>query len=238
MKLRKFWVPVLLSSLMLMLANTLAKADSAQYYVIPGSISLRECAAPDCAPLLTVYQGEKVEILERTNTGWSKVKLVDRAAMGWIPSDLLTYSPGTASEQVSKYVNTNSLPLREHPRPEARVLTTLRFNDRVEMLGVGTSGWAQVRDLQSSLVGYAPPRYLSAEPSASPKVYRPVSPRVSAEESADRAEKYVEEAAEEAAESSSPRRRAPARKAPPKKEKAPVKKEEAPKEAPAAPRAM
>ncbi len=170
MKLRKLIIPVLLSPLMLMLASSWVNAYSGYYYVVPSSISLRECAANDCAPLLTVYQGEKVEILERTDTGWSKVRLVDRSAMGWIRSDLLTYSPGKASEHVPPYyVNINSIELREHPRPEAKVLTTLHFNDPVEMLGVGTSGWAQVRDLRSSMVGWVPPRYLSSNPPGSPK---------------------------------------------------------------------
>ena len=81
-------------------------------------------------------------------------------------------------------------PLRDAPRPDAGVLTTLPFNDPVEMLGVGTSGWAQVRDLKSSVVGWAPPRYLSATSLSSPP--------------------------------SSQRRRAPARKAPPKEETAPA----------------
>jgi len=66
------------------------------------------------------------------------------------------------------HVNIDSLPLREHPRPESRVLTMLHLNDPVEMLGVGTSGWAQVRVLQTNLVGWVAPRYLSPGPAASP----------------------------------------------------------------------
>ncbi len=133
---------------------------------------MRECAANDCLPLLTVYQGEKVEILERTSTGWSRVRLVDRSAMGWIPSSMLTYSPGTPSEaNPTYYVNINSLVLRNAPRPEADAVTTLHLNDSVEMLGV-SSGWAQVRDLRTSLVGWASPRYLSARPASARKPYR------------------------------------------------------------------
>ena len=56
------------------------------------------------------------------------------------------------------------LTLRDKPNPNANVLITLHFNDPVEMLGVGTSGWAQVRDLRSSVVGWAAPRYLSSAP--------------------------------------------------------------------------
>jgi uncharacterized protein YgiM (DUF1202 family) len=192
MKLRKLMIAAWLSLMILLLASPPVQAFSANFYVIPTSAPLRECASPGCAVLLTVYQGDKVEILERTPNGWSKVRLVDKpAGIGWIPSDWLSFSPDRKSVALPiYYVNSTSLPIREHPRPAARVLTTLSFNDPVEMLGVGTSGWAQVRDLKSSMVGWAPPRYLSETSPSSPP-----SPK---------------------------RRRAPARKAPPQGEKAPA----------------
>ena len=192
MKLRRLMMTAWLGLMMLLLTNPPVQAHSAFFYVIPASAPLRECASPGCAVLLTVYQGDKVEILERTATGWSKVRLVDKpAGIGWIPNDWLSFSRDRQSVALpTYYVNRDSLPLRQHPRPEARVLTTLGFNDPVEMLGVGTSGWAQVRDLKSSMVGWAPPRYLSETSLSSPP--------------------------------SSKRRRAPARKAPPKEEPAPA----------------
>ena len=170
MQLRKLMIPALLSTLFWLQAGPLAQAYSGVYYVKPSSISLRECPANNCAPLLTVYQSEKVEILERTSTGWSRVKLVERPAIGWIPSDFLSYSPDLQDKPVPPYhVNISSLDLRDKPNPNANVVITLHFNDPVEMLGVGTSGWAQVRDLRTSLVGYAPPKYLSSGPVGSPK---------------------------------------------------------------------
>jgi len=170
MKLRKLIIPVLLSPLILVLASALAQAYSGYYYVIPASAPLRECAAPECDVLLTAYQGDRVEILERTSTGWSRVRLVDRSGIGWIPSDLLTYSAGTPSKPVpTYYVNISSLTLHDGPSPNSNSLTTLHFNDPVEMLGVGASGWAQVRDLRSNKMGWVPPRYLSSVPLSHPK---------------------------------------------------------------------
>ena len=164
MKLRKLMVPALLSTLFLLQSGPWAQAYSGVYYVKPSSISLRECPANDCAPLLTVYQSEKVEILERTSTGWTRVKLVERPAIGWIPSDFLSYSPDLQDKPVPPYhVNISSLDLRDKPNPNANVVVTLHFNDPVEMLGV-SSGWAQVRDLRTSVVGWADPRYLSSAP--------------------------------------------------------------------------
>ncbi len=136
----------------------------------PSSVPLRECAGQECDVLLTAYQGDRVEILERTSTGWSRVRLVDRTGIGWIPNDMLSYSPDLKTKPTPPYyVNISSLPLRQHPRPESSILTTLYFNDQVEMLGVGASGWAQVRDLKSSMVGWVPPRYLSTAAPSYPK---------------------------------------------------------------------
>jgi uncharacterized protein YgiM (DUF1202 family) len=170
MKLRNFIILVLLNPLMVLLASPAAQAYSGYYYVIPTSVPLRECAAPECETLLTAYQGDRVEILERTSTGWSRVRLVDRSGIGWIPNDLISYSPDLKAKTVPPYhVNISSLPLRVHPSPNSDVLTTLRFNDPVEMLGVGTSGWAQVRDLRSNMVGFVPPRDLSSSPVSHPR---------------------------------------------------------------------
>ena len=99
----KLMIPALLSTLFLLQAVPLAQAYSGVYYVKPSSLSLRECPANSCAPLLTVYQGEKAEILERTSTGWTRVKLVERPAIGWIPSDFVRYSPDLQDKPVPPY---------------------------------------------------------------------------------------------------------------------------------------
>jgi uncharacterized protein YgiM (DUF1202 family) len=172
MKLKRFIIPGVLSLLILVLVSPGVQAFSTYFYVTAPSFSLRECASLECDRLLTAYKGDRVEILERTSAGWSRVRLVDRQAIGWIPSDLLSYSPDLSGKPVPHYyVNTNSLTLQEHPRPDSRVLTTLHLNDPVEMLGT-RSGYAQVRDLRSSLVGWVLPRYLSSESPSSPKSSR------------------------------------------------------------------
>jgi uncharacterized protein YgiM (DUF1202 family) len=163
MKLKQIFAPVWLALLLLLLASSLVQAYSAQYYITPSSVSLRECPSSGCAPLLTVYQGEKVDILERTSTGWSRVSLVERPAIGWIPNNFLSYSQDLQAKPVPPYyVNVSSVPLRDKPNPNSNTIKTLHLHEQVEMLGVGTSGWAQVRELQTSLVGWVAPRYLTA----------------------------------------------------------------------------
>jgi uncharacterized protein YgiM (DUF1202 family) len=168
MKLVKGVIPVLLGALLVITAHHVSRAFSGYFYVIPTSVSLRECASPHCDVLLTAYRGDKVEILARTGTGWSKVRMVDRSGTGWMPSDLLSFSPDLrAKAPPHYYVNQNTVALRAHPRPSAGVLAYLHFNEPVEMLGV-TSGYAQVRELKTSQVGWVWPRYLSSRPLRAP----------------------------------------------------------------------
>jgi len=192
MKLRTFIILVLLSPLLLVLAGSAAHAFSGHYYVIPSSVPLRTCASPGCDTLLTAYRGEKVEILERTATGWSKVRFVDRSGSGWILSDLLSYSPDLQTRAGGTYyVNRSSLTLHDEPNPNSRVLLTFHFNDSVEMLGVSASGWAQVRDLRTSVVGWVPPRYLSSSPLKYPKSPRRRAPKKAPKEEAPEVPKVM-----------------------------------------------
>lgn len=161
---------VLLSPLLLGLAAPSAHAFSGHYYIIPSSVPLRTCASPACDTLLTAYQGERVEILEKTPAGWARVRFVDREGIGWMLSDLLSYSPDLRTKPKSTYyVNRSSITLYNEPTSNSDVLGTLRFNEAVEMLGVGASGWAQVRVLKTSKVGWVPPRYLSSAPFEYPR---------------------------------------------------------------------
>lgn len=163
---------LLLSLLILLLAAPAAQAYSGNYYIIPHSVSLRDCPSYDCRVFLTGYQGEKVKILEQTGM-WSQVRFVDRSGIGWLPTNQLSYSPDLrGGPQATYYVNKNGITLHDEPNPNSRVLKTLHFNEAVEMLGVGASGWAQIRDPQTSMVGYLPPRYLSSEPLRYPKSHR------------------------------------------------------------------
>jgi hypothetical protein len=170
MKVRTFVIHLVLGPLLLLLASSLVLAYSGVYYVIPPSASLLDCPDNGCPVVLTVYRGDQVEILERTGAGWSRVRLAEQSGLGWIRSDQISYSPDLKAKPVPPYhVNISNVTLRNKPTPNSEVITTLRFNDPVEMLGVGLSGWAQVRDLQSSLVGWVDPRYLSATPLDDPQ---------------------------------------------------------------------
>ncbi len=63
----------------------------------------------------------------------------------------------------------NSLALRAGPGTGSRILTTLRFNQLVEMLGMNAGGWSQVRDLRTDTIGWVASRYQESFPVSSPR---------------------------------------------------------------------
>jgi hypothetical protein len=71
------------------------------------------------------------------------------------------------------FVNVSSLALREGPTTSAPMITTLNFNDEVELMG-SSDGWGRVRDIRRNLVGWASLRYLQPAPASRP---HPVPPR-------------------------------------------------------------
>ena len=72
------------------------------------------------------------------------------------------------------YVTVDSLALRAGPSTSYPILTTLSFNQQVEMMGTNSAGWFQVRDPGTGMVGWAASRYLQSFPGSYP---RPVPAR-------------------------------------------------------------
>ena len=77
-------------------------------------------------------------------------------------------SPPPPPPPPTYFVNVSSLALREGPTTAARMITTLRFNDEVELMSTAGS-WGRVRDLRRNLVGWASMRYLQPSPASSPR---------------------------------------------------------------------
>ena len=67
------------------------------------------------------------------------------------------------------YVTVDGLALRAGPSTSTPILTTLRFNQQVEMMGTSDGGWFQVRDPGTGTVGWAASRYLQSYPGNYPR---------------------------------------------------------------------
>jgi uncharacterized protein YgiM (DUF1202 family) len=237
MKSRHYLKGILLTFMLLTLAcacvaPTSYSPPSVIYYVSPTTSYLRGCPSYECAIVATVYSGDRVELLDRNDYGWSRTRLVTTGAVGWIPSDLLSYSPMPATyyvaattmylrdcadfncralelltrgDRVEKldqdnrgwwrvmsfktrtqgwipasavsltpgppyyYVAINGLNLRTGPSTSNRVLTSLGFNQKVEFLSQSPTGWSEVRDLRTGVIGWVSSHYLETFPVRYPK---------------------------------------------------------------------
>lgn len=65
------------------------------------------------------------------------------------------------------YVNISGLALRQGPTTAASQISTLEFNDRVQLLGTD-AGWGRVLDIRRNISGWASLRYLQPSPASRP----------------------------------------------------------------------
>ena len=66
------------------------------------------------------------------------------------------------------FVNVDGLALREGPTTAAPQISTLQFNDEVQLMGT-SDGWGQVLDVRRNISGWASMRYLQPSPAYSPR---------------------------------------------------------------------
>ena len=137
----------------------------ATYYVSMNNVYLRDCADYNCRSLELLYRGDRVEKIDQDNRGWWRVTSSKTRTTGWIPVSAVSPRPGPPYY----YVNVSSLALRAGPSTSHRTLTTLHLNNQVEMLNMGPTGWAEVRDLRTNIIGWAAARYLETFPVTHPK---------------------------------------------------------------------
>jgi len=134
-------------------------------YVAWANVYLRDCADYNCRTVELLYRGDRVDKIDQDYRGWWRVRSAKSGMTGWIPASATAPSPGPPYY----YVAVNSLALRAGPSTGNRILTTLNLNDRVEMLGMSAGGWAQVRDLRTSIIGWVAARYLESFPVSHPR---------------------------------------------------------------------
>lgn len=79
------------------------------------------------------------------------------------------------------YVNISGLALREGPTTASPQISTLEFNDQVQLMDT-SAGWGRVRDMRRNISGWASLRYLQPSPAYRPQYvprYEKPAPRPS-----------------------------------------------------------
>ncbi len=137
----------------------------ASFYVALTSVYMRDCADYNCRAVELLHRGDRVDKIDQDYRGWWRVRSFRTGTSGWIPAAALSTRPGPPYY----YVNVSSLALRSGPGTSNRILTTLSLNQQVEVLGSGSGGWMQVRDMRTNTIGWAYGRYLESFPVSSPR---------------------------------------------------------------------
>ena len=130
------------------------------FYVAYSTVYMRDCADYHCRAVQLLYRGDQVDKLDQDVRGWWRVRALKSGASGWVPATAISTRPGPPYY----YVDVSSLALRAGPSTSNRILTTLSLNNQVEMLGSGTGGWVQVRDMRTGTIGWVASRYLESFP--------------------------------------------------------------------------
>jgi len=137
----------------------------ASFYVSLSTVYMRGCADYNCSPVELLHRGDRVDRLNQESRGWWRVRSLRTGQTGWIPAAALSTRPGPPYY----YVNVNGLALRSGPSTSNRILTTLNLNNQVELVGSGMSGWLQVRDTRTNIIGWVYGRYVEAFPVSHPR---------------------------------------------------------------------
>jgi uncharacterized protein YgiM (DUF1202 family) len=129
-------------------------------YVVPTTTYLRDCPGYECGIVTEVYSGDRVVVLDRNNYGWARVQLDRTGAIGWIASELLSYSPVPASF----YVSLTTAYLRDCADYNCRAVQLLHRGDRVDKIDQDSRGWWRVRSFRTGTSGWIPAAALSIRP--------------------------------------------------------------------------
>jgi len=121
--------------------------------VSPMLAYLRHCPAYECQIVREVYKADEVEVLEKRDDGWYRVRPRGGIREGWIQAELLTSGP---VEVEKLYVTAPGAPLREAPGKEAPFRVKLQRGDRVQKIDDNGQGWWRVLSEKDKAVGWLP----------------------------------------------------------------------------------
>ena len=130
------------------------------YYVTPSTTYLRDCPGYECGVVTEVYSGDRVVVLDRNDFGWARVQVDRTGSIGWLPGELLSFSPIPATF----YIAYSTVYLRDCADYNCRTVELLHRGDRVEKLDQDYRGWWRVMSNKSRNSGWVPASAVSMRP--------------------------------------------------------------------------
>lgn len=104
----------------------------------------------------------------RTLTGLVLCLVTLTTLMACAGAGPLSPFPVAAPPPLIYYVNISGLALREGPSTATPQISTLQFNDEVQLMGT-SDGWGRVLDVRRNISGWASMRYLQPSPAHRPR---------------------------------------------------------------------
>jgi uncharacterized protein YgiM (DUF1202 family) len=142
-------------------ANTqLVTLPKTEFYVIPEITYLRESPGYEEKVLTQLYRGDRVIIMEDSDSTWGRVQQVPDGQIGWVQKVLLT---SVAIPSSFYYVNQDGLPLLSCPRNDCLTIQSLSRGDRVSRLEENSQGWCHVQLMESGIRGWLPASALTEQ---------------------------------------------------------------------------
>lgn len=134
------------------------------YYTIPSVTYIREFPGYASRIVDTVYRGEQVTILSRTEGEWCRVQ-TPGDQQGWIQHPLLSPVPVRVE---TYYVQAAEVPLREEPHKEVISRKVLNRGAEVRKLAENDQGWWRVLVVKDKSLGWLPAETVAASQETSP----------------------------------------------------------------------
>lgn len=130
------------------------------YYSIPTVSYLRECPAYDCQVVTTIFNADKVKVLEKNDAGWWHVQSAQDQKIGWTQRDLLSEIPLITQKY---YVAADALPLRDSPNEDVVSRKLLGYGEAVQKIDEKDDWWRVLVEKDKS-IGWIPAKMASATP--------------------------------------------------------------------------
>jgi SH3-like domain-containing protein len=129
------------------------KAPEGPFFVTPEITYLLDSPGTGGNVLGPLYKGDKAERVDAGESPWWQVKLQRSGQIGWVRKELLSSGPVATAFY---YVNDDTLPLLECPRPDCLPIHLLFRGEQVRRVEEGDRGWWRVMAVKSHSLGWVP----------------------------------------------------------------------------------